>query len=108
MWCVVCGGVAVRGNWGVEGGWMRGGGGRQRVPSLTRRQPKNDNRHPTSPPGRVKIACFTTLYLVMFVLLEVWKVYGFDPAAVAYAYESPPGVVMLLLKVCKMVNSQVF
>ena len=56
-------------------------------------------RRKLSSRGRIKIAAYLSFYLVTSLLMQFWIEFGFDDAAVAYVYESPPGIGMVILRI---------
>lgn len=49
--------------------------------------------------GQVKLAVFTTLYCISFVILFIYEQAIFDPGKVLYIYESPAGIGICVLRI---------
>jgi hypothetical protein len=56
-------------------------------------------RRKISPQGRVKLSMFVTAHLCLSVLAITWSQYGYDVAKVSYMYESPPGQMIMYMKI---------
>jgi len=61
---------------------------------------KNITRSKISATGKMKIAIYLSVYTSLQMMVILWKTYMFDPALVLLDWESPPGTVLLIGRLC--------
>ncbi|XP_052803315.1 transmembrane protein 145-like isoform X2 [Mya arenaria] len=47
----------------------------------------------------IKISVFMTIYTILYIVVFIWEAIIFDPGLVLYLYESPPGYVMIVMRI---------
>jgi hypothetical protein len=61
---------------------------------------KNITRSKISATGKMKIAIYLSVYTSLQMMVILWKTYMFDPALVLLDWESPPGTILLIGRLC--------
>ena len=56
-------------------------------------------RRKISAMGRVKLSMYTTIYMCVYISALGWSLYGYDPALVTFVNESPPGIMVQVIRV---------
>lgn len=60
-------------------------------------------RRKLSVEGRVKIALFSTTFVVVCVLAHIWELHFYDSSAVVYIYDEFPGRIIVAMRICVIV-----